>query len=272
MSGRRVGLWLALGMVAMAARSQAGTPLQASCAKVVLTGEVNAGQEWREACGEGWVFRVLPIQTGKGGVREGVYSGWDLAVDRGQLAGFSDALLVATPLYNSINEREVGTTFGLQAQDAIGWNIRSFRFLISPSAFRESQKLYHCLGRDGQVSLACPESAGQYTPEAGSIRRLLELAGQSSAGMFRIVDGRLTPGVADAAPYAENWALQSAQTPHTYEPAPGGEVHAQREAGLDAVFRRALAAGCMEGAGRTSWCVRRLFRVRVDSGQLRANS
>jgi hypothetical protein len=27
--------------------------------------------------------------------------------------------------------------------------------------------------------------------------------------MFRIVDARLTAGVADAAPYAENWALQS---------------------------------------------------------------
>ncbi len=210
LSGRRVGLWLALGMVAMAAaRSQAGTPLQASCAKALLTGEVNAGQEWRAAFGEGWVFRVLPIQTGKGGVREGVYSGWDLAVDREQPAGFPDALLVATPRYNSINEREVGTTFGLRARDAIGWNPHSFRFLTSSSPFPESQKLYQPLGRDGQLSLASPESAGQNTPEAGSIRRLLELAGQSSAGMFRIVDARLTAGVADAAPYAENWALQS---------------------------------------------------------------
>jgi hypothetical protein len=100
-------------------------------------GEVNAGQEWKAAFGEGWVFRVLPIQAGKAG-----FSGWDLVVDREQPAGFPDALLLGTPPYNSINEQEVGSTFGLRAQDGIGWNPRSFRFLSTAEAFREGWKLY----------------------------------------------------------------------------------------------------------------------------------
>jgi hypothetical protein len=43
------------------------------------------------------------------------------------------------------------------------------------------------------------------------------------ARLFRILDARLTPGVADAAPFAENWAVQSARTPHAFEPSPGGK-------------------------------------------------
>ena len=97
------------------------------------SGEVSAGQEWKADFGQGWVFRLLPIDTSSWAGKAG-YSGWDLVVDREQPAGYPDALLVATPPYNSINEREVGTTFGLRAQDAIGWNPRSFRFLTNAAA------------------------------------------------------------------------------------------------------------------------------------------
>ncbi len=114
------------------ARSQAGKPHAATCQRIVLTGEVSAGQEWKSTFGERWIFRVLPIDSGK--IEQGTagYSGWDLVVDKEQGAGFPDASLVATPPYNSINEREVGTTFGLRAQDATGWNPRSFHFLTDP--------------------------------------------------------------------------------------------------------------------------------------------
>src|ERR1700738_1509554 len=77
-----------------------------SCRKVVLKGEVNAGQVWKAALGQGWVFRIQPIQPGPAG-----YSGWDLVVDRDPPVGYPDALLLATPPYDSINEREIGTTF-----------------------------------------------------------------------------------------------------------------------------------------------------------------
>ena len=71
---------------------------------------------------------------------DAAYSGWDMVVDRIPPAGFPDALYLATPPYNSINQREIGTTYGLRAQDAIGWNPRSFRFLTDPAAFREAQQ------------------------------------------------------------------------------------------------------------------------------------
>jgi len=98
------------------------------CRKVELTGEVSAGQEWSAAVGEGWIFRVVPIAaSGKG------YTGWDLVMDRagGDRAvggGYPDALLLATPPYGSLNEREIGTTFGMRAQDSIAWTPRRFRF------------------------------------------------------------------------------------------------------------------------------------------------
>jgi hypothetical protein len=185
---------------------------------------VNAGQEWRAAFGQGWIFRVLPIEPGNAG-----YSGWDLVVDRAQPAGFPDALLMATPPYSSINEREVGTTFGLRAQDAIGWNPRSFRFLTNPDVFRESQKLYLALSRGGRVMLAAPGVAGRKPPlgqtaDAEAVtRRLMELERQSSAGELRILDAHLVPGLSDAASYAESWALASKRTPHSFEPAAQGK-------------------------------------------------
>ena len=230
---RRIDPGVAWAILALAASLASATDVR-SCQKVVLAGEVSAGREWKAAFGEGWVFRVLPIDTGKSGLRQSGYSGWDLVVDREQPAGFPDALLLATPPYNSINEHEVGTTFGLRAQDAIGWNPRSFRFLTNLTAFRESQKLYQSLSRDGQLRLVGPEPYNRNTPEAQATRRLMELQRQSSAGEFRILDAYLAPGISDAASYAENWALALPKTPHTIETATGskttplGELHWMR--------------------------------------------
>ena len=215
---RRCAAWAMLALAAAAAHAaQART-----CLTVKLDGKVSAGQEWRAELGQGWVFRLVPITPGEAG-----YTGWDLVVDRDQAAGFPDALLLATPPYNSINQREVGTTYGLRAQDAIGWNPRSFRFLISPAALREGQRLF------GQIDRAA--GSGSATP-AGvrASRELMELERQSAAGQLRILDAGLTPGVADAAPFAENWAEQSYATPHSNEPAvkgastPLGELHWMR--------------------------------------------
>ena len=223
---RLMGRCLAMGVLGIAAAANliAGAK-PASCEKIVFVGEVSAGQEWKAAFGQGWVFRVLPIPPAKSG-----YSGWDLVVDREQPAGFPDALLLATPPYNSINEREVGTTFGLRAQDAIGWNPRSFRFLTTPAALKEGQELYLSLG-----SATSRNSAQNQNPALNSaMRRLMALEGQSEAGQLRVLDARLAPGASDAAPFAENWAVQSARTTHTNEapfggrPSPLGELHWMR--------------------------------------------
>jgi hypothetical protein len=227
MSLDKSGQWLVhsmvFGLLAMAAaRAMAGAPQPASCQKLVMTGEVSAGQEWRAEFGEGWVFRVLPIQSESAWPDHAGYSGWDLVVDREPPAGYPDALLVATPPYDSINEREIGTTFGVRAQDAIGWNPRSFRFLTNPAAFRESQQLYRQFSRVDQAG-AAGDAPGTGSSGVKAAPALMELVRRSSAGQFRILDARLTPGVADAAPFAENWAVQSAKTPHVFESSPGGK-------------------------------------------------
>lgn len=216
--------WVSFGFAILAAFpcvaiAQMPSAQPTDCRRIVLAGEVNAGQEWKSSIGEGWVFRVVPVQAGQAG-----YSGWDLVVDREKPAGFPDALLVATPPYNSINEHEVATTFGLRAQDAMGWNPRSFHFLTSVTDFLESQRLYESLNSTAGVS-------GQSAAVARALKRLMEFERRASAGQFRILDARLTPGIGDAASYAENWALASPKTPHKFEPAatgrstPLGELH-----------------------------------------------
>ena len=101
---------------------------------------------------------------------QAAYSGWDLVVDREPAAGFPDALLLATLPYNSINEREIGTTFGLRAQDAIGWNPRSFRFIVTPSDFREAQQLFRSLSANARPAIG----------ESGDPRPVDRQAGRSA--------------------------------------------------------------------------------------------
>ena len=85
------------------------------------------------------------------------------------------------------------------------------------------------------MRLAAPGSAGANTAEsqntagAHATRRLMELERQSSAGQFHILDARVVAGIGDAAPYAENWALASARTPHSFEAAAGGKATALGE-------------------------------------------
>ncbi len=188
--------------------------LAASCRQVIFTGEVTAGNVWQAPIGQGWKIALQPIQPGPAG-----YSGWDLMVDREMSTGYPDALLLATPPYNSINEREIGTTFGLRAQDAIGWNPRTFHFLTDPAAFRDAQQLFRSLERDGQLGA----SATRSSTASRDMSRLLQLERDKASGQLRIEDSRLTPGISDAAPFAEAWALAGMRAPHQVVPAIGGK-------------------------------------------------
>ncbi len=197
------------GAVAAPAIGQAASPRPASCERIQITGEVNRGRQWNAAFGEGWVFRVLPIVSHG----EADVSGWDLAVDRAHPAGYPDALLLATPPYNSIGEREIGTTFGLRAQDAIGWNPRHFHFLIRLAALREGQRAFRELNHQTQLlggSASVPNDAMKK-----ATAQLVALEHDSPRGEFRILDARIWPGAGQPAPYAQNWALQSEKTPHS---------------------------------------------------------
>ncbi len=204
----------------VSAVAHAGTSSKATCQRVTIDGRLNAGREWSVPLGDGWIFRILPISSS-----QAEYSGWDLVVDRQQPAGFPDALLLATMPYNSINEREIGTTFGLRAQDAIGWNPRSFRFLLNTADFREAQQLFRSLvtaAAHTPVNVARDKAATR----GDALSRLLELQQDASSGELRILDAAIVPGVADPAPYAQAWALAASRTQHQIEARPPGKSSA----------------------------------------------
>lgn len=208
---KRIGAWIVVLCLqcVWAPACHAGPPR--TCTRLVLDGDVSVGQEWNAGLGEGWRFRLVPIPRLDAG-----YSGWDLVVDRMPPAGFPDALYLATPPYNSINEREIGTTYGLRAQDAIGWNPRTFRFLTDPAAFREGQQIYAFVSHKGASG---PDAAA-------ASAQLLKLAEGASQGELRIVDAHISPGIADPAPFAMIWAQASSRTQHEMDPSGGGKTAA----------------------------------------------
>lgn len=181
------------------------------CRKVVLEGEVESGQEWRRAIGEGWVFRVLPIAGGaipKSASKGQRYSGWDLAMDRERGGGYPDGLLLATPPYGSLNPREIGTTYGMRAQDAIAWEPRRFRFLTTTEQLARAKALY------AEVM----EKAAKGLEGGGGAGELLAMASggpEVGAGEFEVLDARLVAGVADPPAFARRWAEQLGRVPHT---------------------------------------------------------
>jgi hypothetical protein len=201
---------------------QAAPRLKPACRRVTIEGEVSAGREWKADVGQGWVFRVVPIAAS-----QPEYSGWDLVMDREPPAGYPDALLLATPPFNSINEREIGTTFGLRAQDAIGWNPRSFRFLSSPDRFPEGQRLFRQLAEVGFGAGTTRKTDGSNAPGKDAMGGLLALQKGGSRGEFRILDARIVPGIADPQPYAQGWALAGSRTQHEIEAAPAGQASAR---------------------------------------------
>ncbi len=233
-------------VLALALPCLAAPPHPAACTRIELTGKVNAGQEWSAPLGQGWMFRILPITPGSAG-----YTGWDLVVDRERPAGYPDALLLATPPYNSINEREVGTTFGLRSQDAIGWNPRSFHFLTDPAAFLQGQKLF--LALSSQLQAQSGKSSGTPSNQDPAVarlaRQLMDLQSRAAAGEFRILDAGLSPGIADPEPFAESWALRAARTPFTLVPPAGSKPTPRGE--LDWVHFS--ISYCCPPAGNPPW-------------------
>jgi hypothetical protein len=207
------GAALALAVCICVRPCQAGAAQ--SCKRLVLDGDVHSGQEWSAPIGGGWRFRLVPIPP-----LEASFSGWDLVVDRMRPTGFPDALYLATPPYNSINEREIGTTYGLRAQDAIGWNPRGFRFLTDPATLRDTQKDY-------RLAFELHHDPVPRQMIAGAKARLLKLVEAASQGELRILDAHISPGTADPAPFAQAWARASSQTPHEIDPAAVGKAAAR---------------------------------------------
>jgi len=202
-------------LVCLAALSAPGLRAAQVCRQLTLEEEVSAAREWRAPIGEGWVIRLVPIPPLQAG-----YTGWDLVVDRERPAGFPDALYLATPPYNSINQREIGTTYGLRAQDAIGWNPRSFRFLTDPAAFRAAK-------RDYDLAFQLHHDPAPADAIAAAVSRLLKLQTHASTGQLTILDARLVPGTADPAAFAQQWSRAASRSRYQVEAAAPGKSTAR---------------------------------------------
>ena len=243
----RLASAVCLGVFLCAVPSSLGTGVAAAgmgagksgCQKVILRGEVAAGKEWRAAVGEGWVFRVMPIvtppirsiqvgQAGKPGAKSGDvsvdrgYTGWDLVMDRETGDGYPDALLLATPPYGSVNEREIGTTFGMRAQDAIAWEPRKFHFFTNRKSVTSARTFY------GQLLAGTHRSTDSVTAKDAAnasvgFLQLISSDPEMGYGQFSIVDARLVAGAGDPPVFAHAWSAHLSQVPHTLEQASGAD-------------------------------------------------
>ncbi len=166
--------------------------------------QVGPSSEWSHDIGAGWRVRLLPIPSSP--TRLPPYSGWDIVIEPASAPGYPDALLLATPPYGSPSQREIATTFGMRAQDAIAWSPRQFRFLTSTPALLRSRALF------AQLSSNPP---GQRRIETQAQARLLAELQDSSRGTLEILDATLTPGTANPPSFAAPWAARLSHIPQT---------------------------------------------------------
>jgi hypothetical protein len=209
LTGSRWVVWLFAGVSLLVAEPRFAKAVDQArrdqgCRKLTLRGEVNAGQEWQVGIGKGWRFRLVPIpESGHG------YTGWNLVLDAQEDGGYPDALLLGTPPYDSLNEREVGTTFGLRAQDAIAWGPRRFHFLLSQIDLKRCRELFVLVtGKSGAPAGTAAKASEELLKFVGDSRSL-------GSGEFVVQDARLVLGTADPAGFAQQWAARLSQVPHT---------------------------------------------------------
>ena len=137
-----------------------------------------------EAAPNGWIVRVLPSS--------GVRSEPDFAE-------------VATPPFRSMNPLLLTTDFGLRAQDVIGWNPRTFRYLRDGAEFAEAQRVYR----------ATTATARPTREQEAAVTRI---AVKAMEGRLDVLDAVLTPGTADQTVSAGLVAGHFASTAHTFRP------------------------------------------------------
>jgi len=130
-------------------------------------------------------------------------------------------VLLASPPYGSLNSREIATTYGMRAQDAIAWSPRHFHFFTSADSLGRARGLYHTLLDPNAAPASRQQASGQ----------LLKLSTDSNsiaAGRLDVLDAHLISGSADPAPFAAQWAAGFGSIPHTLDP-DGGKTSLQGE-------------------------------------------
>lgn len=161
------------------------------CERVVLQGEVNAGEGFQRMFAKGLVFSLEALKTG-----------WIvriLPVDGPRPV--HDWAELASPPYSSVTPLLISTDFAFRAQDAVGWNPRRFRFAASANVANQLSGLYPAV------------MAGN----AAAAGRVAELSSQQPEVELQILNARIVPGTADQWRVAAAVAQHFSTTPHEVE-------------------------------------------------------
>ena len=180
-----------------------GVAAKSRCSRVVVEGEVRAGQGFRKSFGggldlvlepiaSGWVVRVLPAQGPR--PRE-------------------DYAEIATPPYRSVSPLLLSTDFSFRAQDAVGWNPRRFRYAADARTFEAIERVYR-------------EVVATKSPTAAEEARLGEVVSDQPEAVLEILDASLTPGTADATRAAALISTHFGTTAHRTEMPEAGRATA----------------------------------------------
>lgn len=194
-----------LGLLGALAHAQQPAP---ACRLVTFDGKLAAGSSWKTPIGQGWELRLVPIA--------GNYSGWDMVAAPVGDAAYPDALLLATPPWGSLTEREIGTTFGLRAQDAIAWMPRRFHFLTTVDQLARARKAFPAAVAGGPMAASASNSL------------LTEIA-HAASGELTITNAKIVAGIADPPTFAQQWASHLGRVPNQQlsagaNPTPRGEI------------------------------------------------
>ena len=116
--------------------SQAQERGSVTCKAERVEGVVFHGEVYRAEFGDGLLFRLTPATNPKNP------QGWTIQV-LSREGGMSDYAAVATPPYRSSNPRYLDTGYGIDAEEAVRWKIREFRFVLGDGDF---QRMHAALG------------------------------------------------------------------------------------------------------------------------------
>jgi hypothetical protein len=134
-----------------------------------------------ESLPSGWILRVLPADKPRPP---------------------HDYAELATPPYRSVTPLLISTDYSFRAQDAVGWNPRSFRFASDERDFRALLKAYDEYEKRGADAAAAQQA-------------LAGLAARAPEGKLTILDAHLVPGTMDQVAAAAAVAAHFATTAHT---------------------------------------------------------
>jgi hypothetical protein len=193
MRGRVFGLMMSVLLLSSLAF---GAAKPANCRLGVIDGEVKAGDSFVrplggglelmvEALRSGWILRILPVAASRPA---------------------HDYAEIATPPYHSVSPLLISTDYSFRAQDAVGWNVRRFRYAPDAASFQSLSQAYE-----------------RYEANPATQQTLAELVAKAPRATLTILDARLVPGTADQAGTASTVATHFSTTPHTIDSPPDGK-------------------------------------------------